>query len=109
MIKGDIANYADDITPYLVKTTTDALMYALETDTNLLIKWFQDNYLKLNTDKCHLLVSNHKECVFINAADDIIECEISVKLFRVTIGNKLNFNEHVSIIFKKASQKNCMH
>ena len=105
MTKGDIANYADDTTPYSVKTTTDALMYALETDTNILIKWFQDNYLKLNTDKCHLLVSNHKECVFINAADDIIECEISVKLLGVTIDNKLNIHEHVSIICKKASQK----
>ena len=73
--------------------------------TNILIKWFQDNYLKLNTDKCHLLVSNHKECVFINAADDIIDCEISVKLLGVTIDNKLNFHEHVPIICKKASQK----
>ena len=43
MTKGDIANYADDTTPYSVKTTTDTLMYALETDTNILIKWFQDN------------------------------------------------------------------
>ena len=103
MTKGDIANYADDTTPYSVKTTTDALMHALETDTNILIKWFQDNYLKLNTDKCHLLVSTHKERVFINAADDIIECEISVKLLGVTIDNK--FHGHVPIICKKASQK----
>ena len=76
--KSDIANYADDTTPYAVDTTTDALMYALEADTNILIKWFEDNYLKLNTDKCHLLVSNHNECVFINAAGDNIECEDSV-------------------------------
>ena len=43
--------------------------------------------------------------MFINDADDIIECEISMKLLGVTIDNKLNFHEHVLIICKKASQK----
>ena len=105
MTKSDIANYADDTTPYSIESNVDALMYALEIDTNILIKWFENNYLKLNTDKCHLLVSNHKDCVFINAAEDIIECENSVKLLGVTIDNKLNFNNHVSIICKKTSQK----
>ena len=94
-----------DTTPYSIESKVDAVMYALEVHTNILIKWFEDNYLKLNTDKCHLLVSNHKDCVFINAGDDIIECENSVKLLGVTIDNKLNFNDQVSIICKKASQK----
>ena len=78
MTKCDIANYADDLTPYTMKSTLDALMCALETDTNILIKWFKDNYLKLNTDKCHLLVPNHRDNVSINAADDIIECQIII-------------------------------
>ena len=99
MTKSDIANYADDSTPYSINSTIDALIYALETDTNILIKWFKDNYLKLNTDKCHLLVSKHTENVFINAADDIIECQSSVKLLGVTIDNKLDFHEHVSKIY----------
>ena len=33
------------------------------------------------------------------------ECETSVKLLGITLDNKLNFNEHVSNICKKASQK----
>ena len=55
----DIANYADDTTPFVVEKTIDSLLESLEKDTAALIKWFRDNYLKLNADKCHLLISNH--------------------------------------------------
>ena len=80
-------------------------MNSLETDTNTLTKWFHDNYLKLNADKCHLLISNHNKDIFINVEEEIIECSNSVKLLGVTIDNKLDFGEHVSKLCKKASQK----
>ena len=92
--KGDIANYADDTTPYVVEKTM-----------MILIQWFRDNYLKLNADKCHLLISNHSKDITINVEEELIECESSVKLLGVTLDSKLNFNEHVSNICKKASQK----
>ena len=41
----------------------------------------------------------------INVEDEIIECSSSVKPLGVTIDNKLNFDEHVSKLCKKASQK----
>ena len=103
--KCDVANYADDTTPFAVDKTIDYVLDSLENDIDSLIKWFRDNYLKLNADKCHFLVSNHSDGVEINVEDEIIECEKSVKLLGVTIDNKLNFNEHVSKICKKASQK----
>ena len=59
--KDDISNYADDNTPYSVETTIDSLVSSLENDTDTLIQWFSDNYLKLNADKCHLLISNHRK------------------------------------------------
>lgn len=83
----------------------DALLDALEKDTKILIQWFCNNYLKLNADKCHLLISNHKKSIKINVEDEIIECESSVKLLGVTLDNKLNFNEHVSNICKKLVRK----
>ena len=70
-----------------------------------LIKWFRDNFLKLNADKCHLLISNKSKEIEINVEEETIECENFVKLLGVTLDNKLNFNEHVSNICKKASQK----
>ena len=45
----DICNYADDTT-----------LYNLEHDSTLLVQWFEENYMKLNKEKCHLLVSGHK-------------------------------------------------
>ena len=101
----DIANYADDNTPYSVETTIYSLINTLENDTNILIKWFSNNYLKLNAEKCHLLISKHSKDIHINVENEVIECENSVKLLGVTIDNKLNFNEHISNIYKKASQK----
>ena len=83
----------------------DALLDALENDTKILTQWFSNNYLKLNASKCHLLISNHEKDVTINVGEEIIECETSVTLLGITLDSKLNFNEHVSNICRKASQK----
>ena len=32
----------------------------LEHDTALAVEWFQNNFIKLNQDKCHLLISEHE-------------------------------------------------
>ena len=101
----DIANYADDTTPYSVDIFMDSLLNSLEADTHTFIKWFRNNYLQLNADKCHLLISNHNKDININVGEEVIECSTSVKLLGVTLDNKLNFNEHVSNLCKKASQK----
>ena len=104
-VGSDIANYADDNTPYSVENTAECLIRSLEKDTNILIQWFKDNYFKLNADKCHLLISNSKKDVFINVKEEILECERSVKLLGITIDSQLTFNEHVSKLCKKTSQK----
>ena len=36
----------------------------LEHDTALAVEWFEDNFMKLNQDKCHLLVPGHKKKLF---------------------------------------------
>ena len=36
------------------------LITRLEHDSLLSIEWFQANYIKLNEEKCHLLISGHK-------------------------------------------------
>ena len=71
----------------------------------ILAHWFRDNYFQLNADKCHLLISKHCKEIFINIDEEVIECSSSVKLLGVTIDNKLNFDEHVTKLCKKASQK----
>lgn len=58
-----------------------------------MVFWFENNDVKLNTDKCHLLIS---ESVYVKMRAEIGKdknWEISdVKLLRVTFDNKLNFD-----------------
>ena len=100
----DVANYADNTTPYTVNKTMDALLNSLENDTSTLTRWFYDNYLKMNVDKCHLLVSSH-EVVSITVDQQVINCSNSVKLLGVTIDNNLSFDTHVSKLSDKVSLK----
>ena len=102
--KSKIANYADDNTPYAIETNIESLLQTLEEETSIILKWFQDNEMKSNNDKCHLLIINHEHNI-INIGEDEISGENQVKLLGITVDNKLNFNEHVNKLCKKASQK----
>ena len=44
----ELANYADDNTPYAIDIDTDSVINTLENDADILITWFRDNYMKLN-------------------------------------------------------------
>ena len=100
-----LTNYADDNTPYATSSNIDALINSLVNDTETLIEWFNNNYFKMNIDKCHLLVTNHDQDVSVNIDGELIEGSNTVKLLGIKIDNKLNFNEHVSNICKKVSLK----
>ena len=100
-----MTNYADDNTPYAINSAIDAIIDCLEEDTTKLIKWFNNNYFKMNADKCHLLITNHEDDVSATIGGEIIICEKSVKLLGIYIDNKLDFNIHLSKICSKVSLK----
>ena len=54
----EFTNYADDITPYAISGNTDDLISSLEKSSKELLKWFDDNLMESNPDKCYLLVSS---------------------------------------------------
>ena len=55
----DIASYADDNTPYVSADKIDGVIKSLEEASKILFKWFNDSLMKINADKCHLLVSTN--------------------------------------------------
>ena len=55
----DIASYADDNTPYIIADNIDGVIKSLEEASEILFKWFNDNLMRINADKCHLLVSTN--------------------------------------------------
>ena len=96
----NLANYAYDNTTYALNNKVEALIKVLENNTSILTEWFQDNYLKMNADKCNFLITNHHgDEVSAIVDQEIITAKKSVKLLGITIDNKLDFNEHISKLF----------
>ena len=56
----NVCNFADDTTPFVCDTDLETVLHKLEQNFALAISWFESNYMKLNTDECHLLVSGTK-------------------------------------------------
>ena len=104
----DICKYADDTTLYTCDTNLDNVIARLENDSNSVIKWFPDNFMKLNTAKCHLLIlgRNSNQQVTVNIGDSVIENTEEEKLLGVVIDKKLKFETHISKLCKKAGNKN---
>ena len=52
----DIVNYADDNTPYAIANDIDSVIAS-----KFLFTCFDNNLIKTNADKCHLLVSSNEK------------------------------------------------
>ena len=64
----DIASYTNDNTPYATSSDIDSLIGLLEEVSKSLFTWFDNNLMKSNADKCHLLVSfNEKVTIKISS------------------------------------------
>ena len=101
----DIANFADDNSPYAVGDDIESVISQLEYDAKLLLQWVCDNALKANPDKFHLVTSVSSENICIYADNYEIKNSTYEKLLGVTIDNAMSFEKHVSTLCKKASQK----
>ena len=55
------ASYADGNTPYVEANNIDEVIRILENDSIQLFKWFSDNQMKANKDKCHLVIRNNEK------------------------------------------------
>lgn len=101
----DIANYADDNTPYEFSGSLEDVISKLEQDSLCLIQWFKNNYLKPNPDKWHLLLSQKRDDLSITIAHESIHNSENEKLLGIFFDNKLKFKVHIDKLCKKAGQK----
>ena len=61
--------------------------------------------MKLNADKCHLLISgNENEYMWAKLDQDLVWESNDIELLGVTIDNNLRFGKHVSNICLKANR-----
>ena len=98
----DVANFADDNTPYLSAKNIKDVIESLERASVSLFRWFENNLLKDNADKCHLLVStNHKVSLNVNNFK-IKNCDCE-KLLGVKFDPTLRFDQ--TDLCRRASRK----
>ena len=100
----EIANYADDSTPFTAQRNHNLVIQELEKSSSILFQWLQNNYMKVNTDKSHLLLSGNAKLTS-NIDNNIIESENNQELLGITIDSNLTFETHITNLCKKASQK----
>ena len=101
-----VRNFADDTTFCVCDKDLNILINRLEDDTSLAVEWFENNFMKLNQEKCHLLVSGHEhETVWAKIGETKIWESNKQKLLGVVIDRNLNFDECVFDLCKKTGRK----
>ena len=80
----DFASFADDNTIYDADDNTDEVIFSLQESSKKLFKWFADNQIKTNEDKCNLIVSTN-ELTEIQIGDFSIKNSASEKLLAINI------------------------
>ena len=104
IIDCDVASYADDNTPYCSSFSLDKVVNKLEAYINNLFKWFHESLMKVNPDKCHLLVTTNS-AVSANIEEFVINNSNEENLLGIKIDAKLSFENYVPSLCKKTNQK----
>ena len=89
----DIINYANDITVYAYQPNIDFVFSKLETDASTFFTWFQNNYLKANSGKPHLLTTSGN-IQYINVGESQLSSS-KYELLVILMDHKLTFENHV--------------
>ena len=99
--KCNLCNYADKR-----KWNLKQIKENLEMDFMNLHKWFHENHMALNSEKCHYTVIGIKDPphkILLNNKE--ITSSNKEKLYAIPLDSKLNFESHISSLCRKASQK----
>ena len=102
------ANFADDNMIYAAKRDLNELLRLLEKESEVAIKWFSDNNMIVNPKTLQAIIinrqnrSNNKCCLTIKKAEK--KSKESAMLVGIEI-DKLNFENNVSTICKKANNQ----
>ena len=100
----NIANFADNNTSYLSAKNVEDVIESFARTSVSLFRWFENNLLKGNTDKCHFLVSTSQE-VSLNVNSFKVKNNEYEKPSGVRFDSKLRFDQHITDLCRTASRK----
>ena len=101
-----LSNYADDNNLFSIGKDINKVKNTLAKDFGTVTNWFYENFMVLNSKKCHFMcigrdVENEtftfKDVCYRNSKDKVI--------LGITIDNKLNFDSHIKSMCKETGQK----
>ena len=104
MVNFEIANYADDSTPFSAKLDARSVIDELEVSSSILFVWLKNNYMNANTQKSSSVIWQ-KNNLTANIDGNVIESEDNQVLLGIIIDSDLSFNKHVNNLYKEASAK----
>ena len=95
--EAQFTGYADENRPFVVRDNISDVISALEEIGEKLLILFSDNQMKLNTNKCDLLL-NTQDQNFLKIGNFNIKNSFSEKLVGITFECKLKFWNHIEDI-----------
>ena len=102
----DICNFADDTTLFACDSQISNVVDKLEKDALRVAKWFPENQMKVNEEKCHFLVfGGNTDTINLSIGNSSIEESNAETLLGIDFDKSLNFKSHVRTLCKKANQK----
>ena len=69
------------------------------------LEWFSNNYMKINSDNCHLILSSNNESKKIKLKKELINNTQGQKFVGVHFDYKLKFNINIETLCKKVGKK----
>ena len=100
-----VINYADDNTPFATAHDNESVIKIIEHDSAVLLQWLENNVVKANPGKSHLLLSSKKTHLYALINNFKITNSKSEILLGITFDNELKFTEHVSNLCINATNK----
>ena len=95
----EVCYFANDTTPFASDLDLNTTLNKIEENSAIALTWFETNYIKLNSDKCHMLVSGHHyEEIIISIGNNRIWESKNVELLGITLDKDFKFDEHVNKI-----------
>ena len=102
----DVYNYADDNTLSYSHINLSVVKERLERASEQAITWFKANYMKANSSKFQAIcLSRNGQQIEFKIENNTIKSEDVVKLLGIHIDRELKFDNHVSVITKKAARQ----
>ena len=99
-----VASYADDTTPYRASKINDSIIKEIEYFSEVFFKWFDFNYMRINSGKSHVLFSGNDN-VSANIVGQTLISENKNELLAIILDLKPSFEDRINNLCKKASQK----